>query len=223
MPAAVVFDADGVLVDTEGAWAAARAALFARHGRPFGAGEHEATLGTGVAGTGAMLSRLLGQPAAAAELGDEMSTLLVAQVSNAPVRPLAGALALVRDLKGRLPLAVASNSPRALLAKTLQAAGLAGRFDVVIGADEVRRPKPAPDLYLTAVQRLGTQPADSIAVEDSPAGVAAARAAGLYVIGVRSAAGVDLAADEVAQSLDDPALRHNLGLGDRSADPRASE
>lgn len=215
--AAVVFDADGVLIDTEPAWVAARGALFARHGRRFGPPEITATLGTGVAGTAVALSRLLNRPTRARQLSDELLALLLEQVSSAPVRPLPGALDLVAELQGRLPLAVASNSPRQLLTRTLEAAGLAERFDVVLGADEVRHPKPAPDLYRTAVERLGTRPAETVAVEDSPTGVAAARAAGLYVLGIPSMAGVHLDADEVAHALDDPALRHRLGLPHRAA------
>ncbi len=214
-PAAVVFDADGVLVDTEPAWAAARTALYAHHHQQFGAAAKRETLGTGIAGTGQLLSRLLKAPARAGELTDELLALLVEQVSGGPVRALPGALELVDELQGQLPLAVASNSPRALLDRTLQATGLAGRFDVVLGADEVPRPKPAPDLYRTAVERLGAQPGASVAIEDSAPGVAAARAAGLYVIGVHSRDGASLEADQLASSLRDPALRARLGLSPR--------
>ncbi len=214
-PAAVVFDADGVLVDTEPAWAAARAALYARHGQEFGARAKRETLGTGVAGTGQRLSDLLEAPACAGELADELLALLLEQVTGGPVRALPGALELVDELQGRLPLAVASNSPRALLARTLEATGLAGRFDVVLGADEVPHPKPAPDLYRTAVERLGAEPGASVAVEDSAPGVAAARAAGLYVIGVHARDGASLEADQLASSLRDPALRARLGLSPR--------
>lgn len=216
-PAAIVFDADGLLIDTEPAWVAARGALYARHGAPFGPGERQATLGTGVSGTARRLSVRLGDGARAGELTAELLDLLVAEVARATVHPLPGAAALVDELTGRISLAVASNSPRALLERTLEAAGFAGRFDVVLGVDEVARPKPAPDLYLRAVERLGARPEDSVAVEDSPAGVASARSAGLYVIGIPSAAGVALDAGEIAASLGDPALRGALGLPSRTA------
>jgi len=216
MTSAVVFDADGVLVDTEPAWVAARTALFARHGRAFGPGESRDTLGTGVDGTGELLGALLGWPALAGELGDELLALLLEQVAGGRVRALPGAAALVRELRGRLGIAVASNSPRVLLDQTLQAAGLAGGFDVIVAADEVPHAKPAPDLYLSAVERLGARTAESVAVEDSPAGVASARAAGLHVIAIGSAPGLDMAAHEVAASLDDQVVRRRLGLVHRA-------
>lgn len=208
----MVFDADGVLVDTEPAWVAARRALFERHGLRFGPEEERRTLGTGVGGTAQQLSALLGQPARTEGLSRELLDLLLDETSRVAPRALPGAAWLLDELHGQLPLAVASNSPRVLLSKTLQEAGLDGRFDVVLGADEVFNPKPAPDLYATAVQRLGTEPADSVAVEDAPAGVEAARAAGLVVIGIRSRPDISLDADEVADSLSDPRVPGWLGL-----------
>ncbi|MDQ6805060.1 MAG: HAD family phosphatase [Actinomycetota bacterium] len=212
LPAAVVFDADGVLVDTEPAWAAARGALFNQHGEEFGEAEDRQTLGTGLAGTAAALTELLGEPDHEDELRDKLLTLLIAEVSKQPPRPLPGAVELVNELRGRLPIAVASNSPRALLQKSLEAARLDGLFDAVLGVDEVPHAKPAPDLYLAAVMCLGADPKHSVAVEDSPAGVTSARGAGLYVIGIQSLAHVSLKADEVADSLTDPRLRARLGL-----------
>jgi len=201
---AVVFDCDGVLVDTEPAWIAARGALYERHARRFGAQDERRTLGTGVAGTGMTLAKLLGEPQRASALGGELLELLLDAVAMVAPRPLPGARELLERLRGRLPVAVASNSPRALLSQTLARSGLEGLFDIVLGADEVPNPKPAADLYATAVERLGSQPATSVAVEDSPAGIASARAAGLIVIGIRSRRDVSLEADEIAAGLDDP-------------------
>jgi HAD superfamily hydrolase (TIGR01509 family) len=209
--AAVVFDADGVLVDTEAAWTAARAALFNQHGKEFAAAEDRETLGTGITGTAAALSNLLGDPNQAGELRDELLTLLLAEISEEPPRPLTGALELVNELRGKVPIAVASNSPRALLEKSLEAARLDGRFDVVLGVDEVPNAKPAPDLYLAAVKRLDAEPKHSVAVEDSPAGVTSARSAGLNVIGIQSAR-ASLDGSLVVASLNDPRLRDRLGL-----------
>jgi beta-phosphoglucomutase-like phosphatase (HAD superfamily) len=81
---------------------------------------------------------------------------------------------------------------------------------VVLGVDDVARPKPAPDLYLAACAGLGVAPADAIALEDSPPGVMSARAAGLRVIGIPSIPGVTLPADLVAASLADPAVQAAL-------------
>ena len=80
----------------------------------------------------------------------------------------------------------------------------------MIGVEDVAEPKPAPDLYLRACELLGAAPARSLALEDSPPGVAAARAAGLYVVGVPSVAGVELEADAVFGSLADPGVLQTI-------------
>ena len=94
----------------------------------------------------------------------------------------------------------------------MRAAALDGAFAVVVTADQVREAKPAPDVYLEACRRLGASPAEAIALEDSPTGVAAARAAGLYVIGVPSLPGLALDADVVAGSLADGVVLEALGV-----------
>ena len=121
--------------------------------------------------------------------------------------PRPGAVELVEGLRGTVPIGIASNSPRALVEAALDAAGLDGRFDVILGVDDVRRPKPDAEIYLAACERLGGAPSRSIALEDSPTGVAAAHVAGLYVIGVPFYPGVELDADEVTGSLADLAVR----------------
>jgi HAD superfamily hydrolase (TIGR01509 family) len=124
-----------------------------------------------------------------------------------------GAAELVRETRALYPVAVASNTPGRLLRGALACAGMASLFEVVVAADEVAEPKPSPDVYLRACDLLGAEPTRSIALEDSPTGVAAARAAGMFVIGVPSFPGVTLdAADIVAASLVDATVRGALGL-----------
>jgi sugar-phosphatase len=119
----VVFDADGVPVDTEPAWVAARRALFERHGLRFGPEEERRSLGTGVGGTAQQLSALLGQPARTEELSQELLGLLLDETSIVPPRALPGAVCLLDGLHGQIRLAVASNSPRVLLSKTPPSSG----------------------------------------------------------------------------------------------------
>jgi beta-phosphoglucomutase-like phosphatase (HAD superfamily) len=95
----------------------------------------------------------------------------------------------------------------------LESAGLAAPFEVVVTSEEVDEPKPAPDVYLRAAELLGSPAAEVVALEDSPPGAAAARAAGMYVIGVPYFADLRLEADLVAGSLADEAVREALGLG----------
>ena len=119
----------------------------------------------------------------------------------------------MQEVKGRVPVAVASNTPHRLVLGALSCAGMDRHFEVVVTADQVPEPKPSPDVYLRACELLGARPPCSIALEDSPTGIAAARAAGMYVIGIPSFPGVRLdAADLVGDSLDDPRVRSALGL-----------
>jgi HAD superfamily hydrolase (TIGR01509 family) len=160
-----------------------------------------------------VLERLLDQPGRAEPLGAELLELverrLLEQATQFP-----GAEALVQELKQRVPVAVASNTPERLVRGALACAGVAQHFDVVVTADQVAEPKPSPDVYLRACELLGATPSRSIGLEDSPTGVAAARAAGMFVIGIPSFPGVLLdEADLVGKSLADPRVREALGLG----------
>jgi HAD superfamily hydrolase (TIGR01509 family) len=178
----------------------------------FGADEKRALIGTSLLDGSRVLERLLEQPGRAGELGRELLDLVAGRLVADAV-PMPGAAELVRALRGRVPVAVASNTPGELVRGALECAGVAELFDVVVTADEVAEPKPSPDVYLRACELLGASPARSVALEDSPTGVAAARAAGLYVIGVPSFSGVLLdEADLVASSLADERVRAALGL-----------
>lgn len=115
-----------------------------------------------------------------------------------------GAAVLVAALRERRPIAVVSNSPREVVLAMLAQAGFADVFDLVICGDEVAEPKPAPYLYLRACALLDGNPADAIALEDSSTGVASARAAGVYVIGIPSLTTSRLDADLLAPSLEHP-------------------
>jgi HAD superfamily hydrolase (TIGR01509 family) len=128
-----------------------------------------------------------------------MEGLLKLQVQGRP-----GAIELVERLRGRLPLALASNSSSSLVATALATAGLTDAFDAIVTSDDVAAAKPAPDVYLLACERLGVRPEDSLALEDSPSGIAAAKAAGLACIAVPQFAETDVsAADRVIDSLEE--------------------
>lgn len=202
---AVIFDCDGLLLDTEECWADAEEALFAEHGLAYGPEEKRLLLGAGPGTAGRVLAAAFGMPGQEEPLFARLLELATARVV-AGSRPMPGAEGLVRRLSGSLPLGVASNSPRALLEAALGAAGLLYHFDAVVGSDDVDAEKPAPDTYLLACRRLHAEPALSVALEDSRTGVAAARAAGMLVVGIPSVAGVQLGTDLVAHSLSDEAV-----------------
>jgi HAD superfamily hydrolase (TIGR01509 family) len=199
----IVFDNDGLLLDTEPCWTRAEEVVFERHGRTFDLDAKRALVGTAPPTAARVLERLLDLPGQGDELSAELYALALEEIANG-AEPRPGAVELLRELGGRWPVAVASNSPRSHLLAGLTRTGLTDAFDVVIGVEDIAEPKPAPDIYLRACELLGVAPPESVALEDSPPGAAAARAAGLYVVGVPSVHGVELEADVVFDSLADP-------------------
>jgi HAD superfamily hydrolase (TIGR01509 family) len=209
LPAAVVFDNDGLLLDTESVRAVED--LFERRGIEFTAEHKRELVGTSAEVAGGTLERHLEEPGRAVELIEELNELVVAELEHG-VEAMVGARELLHQLKQRgTPIGLVSNSPLRFVLRSLEIVGFTDRFDIVLSAHEVAAPKPAPDPYLEACRRLGVEAGPSVvALEDSPTGVAAARAAGLTVIGVPSLAGVELSeAHEIADSLlDDVVARH---------------
>jgi HAD superfamily hydrolase (TIGR01509 family) len=209
----VVFDLDGVLLESEPRWTVVETELFRRYGVTYGQ-EHKLQLvGTGLGGTGTQFEAILDQPGRAAELLQELIEL-AAEDFQRGIDPMPGATDLVRELREqRRPIAVASNSFHRLVDVALEGSALKDAFDVVVAADDVANPKPAPDLFLEACRRLEVSPDEAIAIEDSRPGVASAKAAGLHVIGIPAVEGVVLGeADLVAASLEAPEVREALGL-----------
>jgi HAD superfamily hydrolase (TIGR01509 family) len=214
-PAAVVFDNDGLLLDTESVWTRAEQDLFERRGLEFTPAHKRELVGTSAEIAGGILERRLGEPGRAAELIEELNELVVAELEHG-VEAMVGARDLLGALKRRgTPVGLVSNSPLRFVRRSLEIVGFVESFDVIISAHEVPAPKPAPDPYLEACRRLGVEPGpDVVALEDSPTGVAAARAAGLTVIGVPSLEGIELTeAHEIAGSLVDAVVARRLRLG----------
>jgi HAD superfamily hydrolase (TIGR01509 family) len=211
---AVVFDNDGLLLDTEDAWTRAETALFARYGSTFTAEHKRQLIGTSPATSAAKLEVMLGMPGRGAALMDELHELVMEE-TLAGVPPLPGALELLEAVRAAgKPVGVASNAARAFVERVLSGAGLLdGHFDVVVTADDVENPKPAPDLYLAACAALGAEPGRSAALEDSATGVAAARAAGMFVVAVPHFRDLPIdGASLTVESLADPRVAEALGV-----------
>jgi HAD superfamily hydrolase (TIGR01509 family) len=211
---AAVFDKDGLLLDTEESWTRAERTLFARRGLEFTPEHKRALLGTAPDRAAVLFEELFDAPGKGPELVAELAMLVYEEMgSYAPPRPGAREL-LARLGEAGIPIALASNSHRMLVDRCLATAGIdPGVFVSILTADVVARPKPAPDIYVASCQALGTKPVDTLALEDSPTGVAAAVAAGCYTIAVPSMDGVALdEANLVVGSLADPAITLALGL-----------
>jgi HAD superfamily hydrolase (TIGR01509 family) len=211
---AVVFDNDGLLLDTEEAWTRAETDLFERHGSTFTIEHKRDLIGTSPAVSAAKLEVILDMPGQGPALVEELHDLVMEEtLAGVPPRP--GALELVAAVRAAgLPVGVASNSARPFVDRVLSVAGLRdGHFDVVVTADDVEHPKPAPDLYLAACAALGAAPEHSAALEDSATGVAAARAAGMYVVAVPYFPDLPIdGASLTVESLEDPRVAEALGL-----------
>jgi HAD superfamily hydrolase (TIGR01509 family) len=214
MPAAVIFDNDGLTLDTEHTWTRAESALYARYGTEFTLDHKREMLGTSGAKSALAMERHLDQPGRGAELNAELRELVHAELDGTGVEPMPGVRDLIAALRERgVPIGLATNSGREFATRALRSAGVLDCFDAVVSAEEVEHPKPAPDVYLEAAARLGADPAACVALEDSATGVTAARAAGMTVVGVPSFPGIDLgAADLVVPSLRDPRVWQLLGL-----------
>lgn len=198
----MVFDLDGLLLDTEPGWHRAEAELLRLHGATYTAADETATLGWSVEATvRRYLPRLGLGDAALPDLTSELMDLVQHEYAG-PIAVRPAAAALVARLRGHVPLGIASNTALSLVSLALASAPFGEAFDAVVSAEEVDRPKPAPDVYLEACRRLGVGPGEAIALEDSASGIAAAKAAGLTVIAVPQWGEVDTSgADHVLTSL----------------------
>jgi len=180
---AVVFDLDGVIIDTEEVWEDVRRAYVAEHGREFLPDSQSRMMGMSTGEWSRHLSEEVGVPRTPEQVAaDVLGRMAERYRESLPLIP--GSVAAVRRLGEIFTLALASSSARILIDQVLATAGLTDAFRVTLSTEEVPRGKPAPDVYLEAVRRLGLTPGDCAAVEDSSNGLRSAAAAGLTVIAV---------------------------------------
>jgi HAD superfamily hydrolase (TIGR01509 family) len=183
VPDAVIFDLDGVLLDSERRWNEIKREVTEGRGGRWLEDAPRAMMGMSSPEWSAYLRDELGVPMEAQELSDEVVRRLAASYAEElPLLP--GAIEAVRAVGERWPLGLASSSNREVIDDFLRLSGLEDAFQVALSSEQVDRGKPSPDVYLEVVRRLGHEPARAVAVEDSANGIRAAAAAGMPVIAI---------------------------------------
>ncbi len=206
----MIFDMDGVLVDGEPLHFQAAATVLAQEGATLDLATYQSCIGRTLDAIWPILQARYALRIPRADYQARYDALVTEQYrTRSHFMPGAAAL-LERVAAAGLPRALASSSRRGWMDAALAALHLHGYFHATVAGDEVREGKPAPEIYLTAAARLGQAPADCLVVEDAPAGIQAARAAGMRVVAVRTGmtAGLSLdGADAIIDSLEafDPA------------------
>lgn len=208
---AVLFDLDGLMVDSEPHALATWQAVLARRGAQLDQATTDAILGLRLIETSTMLVEHFGLDDDPQTLGEEKSLLQIERLDG-NVAAMPGLFELLAALDARgVKRAVASSGVRPYVDAVLRSIGVAERFAVVVTADDVRRGKPAPDVFLRAAERLQVEPPSCLVLEDAPNGIVAAKAAGMRCVAVPNAftRALDLTvADHILSSLN--AVRESL-------------
>ena len=207
MTPTVVFDLDGLLIDSEQVWDGVREELAHARGGRWHPGATRDMMGMSSPKWSAYMHDVIGLRESPEEINREVVDRMLALYASGPPW-LPGALDAVRRLAASFTLGLASSSNRELIDAVLDAGGIADLFAATVSSEEVARGKPAPDVYLEAARRLGVPAAECVAIEDSHNGILAAKAAGMRCIAVPNAhfppADDALgAADAVVASVDD--------------------
>jgi beta-phosphoglucomutase-like phosphatase (HAD superfamily) len=182
---ALIFDMDGLMVDSEPLWFQVQRDFASGRGAQWTPALADQCVGKGLANTIRVMAEVLGFPVDVDRDAAAIVDAFIAQVGSLALK--GGCMEIVAAAERhpmRLPRAVASSSARRLVEATLGRFGLVERFDVLVCGDAVSRPKPAPDVFLLAAKRMGVTPETCVVLVDSLAGVLAARAAGMRVVAV---------------------------------------
>jgi HAD superfamily hydrolase (TIGR01509 family) len=183
---AVVFDLDGVVVDSEQVWDDVREQLAHERGGTWHEGAQADMMGMSSPEWSRYMHERIGLAESPEEINDEVVRRMLERYRES-LPLIDGAVDAVRRLAGEFTLGVASSSNRSLIEVVLERAGIAELFAAVVSSEEVKRGKPAPDVYLEAARRLGVEPGRCVAIEDSSNGIRAAHAAGMRAIAIPNA------------------------------------
>lgn len=205
---AVIFDLDGVIVDSEIWWDDVRRAFAAAHGRPWSVEDRHAVMGANSRQWSETIRTRLRLEIDRETVETAIVDAMVERYRQRGAPVIDGAVDAVRRIAAERPAALASSSHPRVIAASLAATGLAHAFRAVVSSDEVDHGKPAPDVFLEAARRLGADPAATLVVEDSLNGLKAGRAAGMTTVLVPNASippapGAEAWADLVLERLAD--------------------
>jgi HAD superfamily hydrolase (TIGR01509 family) len=180
---AVVFDLDGVIIDSEELWNEVRESLARERGGRWSAQAQADMMGMSSTEWSRYLHDVVGLPEPPEEINREVVSRMLASYSER-LPLIEGAVDAVQRLATHWRLGLASSSNRALIDRVLEVSGLAPYFEVTVSSEEVAQGKPAADVYLEAARRLGVEPARSVAIEDSSSGIRSAHAAGMHLVAI---------------------------------------
>jgi HAD superfamily hydrolase (TIGR01509 family) len=180
---AVVFDLDGVLIDSEQVWDGVRERLAKERGGRWHPGAQRDMMGMSSPEWSRYLHETIGLPESPEEINRVVVARMLEKFAEGPPW-IPGAVEALYRVSAVYTLGLASSSNRELIDAVLEAGGIAGLFQATVSSEEVSRGKPAPDVYLEAARRLGVDPAACAAVEDSHNGIRAAKAAGMMCVAV---------------------------------------
>jgi HAD superfamily hydrolase (TIGR01509 family) len=183
---AVVFDLDGVLIDSEQVWDEVREQLARERGGRWSEQSQRAMMGMSAPEWSRYMHDVVGLLESPEEIDREVVARMLERYADGPPW-LPGAVETARRLAESFPLGLASSSNRVVIDAVLEAGGIAGLFAATVSSEEVARGKPAPDVYLEAADRLGVAPASCSAVEDSHNGIRSAKAAGMRCVAIPNA------------------------------------
>jgi HAD superfamily hydrolase (TIGR01509 family) len=209
---AILFDMDGLLVDSEPLWAQVEGDFARARGGDFTLELARACVGRGLQNTLRVMSEAFGFPVDIEKDSREIIDRFIGRAGELVLKP--GAEELLDEAEGRVPIALGSSSSRRLVLAVLERVGVAKRFGSVVSGDDVPRPKPAPDIFAKCAADLGVAASGCVVLEDSLAGVRSGRAAGMRVIAVPEGdahgAGFEEEADAVVEDLYEARRRMRL-------------
>ncbi|MEO0292787.1 MAG: HAD family phosphatase [candidate division WOR-3 bacterium] len=184
---AVIFDLDGVIIDSEPFHYEVNKKIFAHLGINMSEKEYESYIGTSHEYMWSKIKRKYNLPQAVSELVNMQVSGNINYIKNEKIEGIEGVVSLLSRLKkANIKMAIASSSPKEVIELVINKLKISQYFSAIVGGEELKRSKPAPDIFLKAAERLKVEPANCVVIEDSENGVKAAKAAGMKCIGFKN-------------------------------------